>query len=581
MGSSREDSTPGPGGRFRLGEWRVDPWSGEITRNGEVQRLEPKVMEVLVLLARHAGQVVSKEELLAEVWRDTFVTEDALWRCIGNLRKAFGDDPREPRYIETLPRRGYRLVAPCEELPAEAPAPRSETLAVAPDAPRDETLPLPTPAPPSRLRWWLRPGAVGIAAGAVLLLGGLWLALAGGDRTPRAAATAATAAMGAPPTPPSAAEELYDLGMTYYARQSNEDIERAIALLSQAVARDPDFARASAALSDAYVLKYNLVRPGDQTLLAAAERAARRALELDPSLAAAHKSMALLHQIRGETGAALEEYRRALALRPHFPAAANNLAFLYLTRGKLDEALRWYGKLNPRSLKARQLVLVSRGRVFYLLGDLAVARESVRKALELVPFDPQATEVAVGIDLAEGRFEAARDRARRCVEVHSGSVEALKVAGEVALFAGDGAAARAFFERAVRLTPKAGDREVTLGLAFVLWTAGEQPAARRLLETLERSLDAARRRGDDYEPYLILGGLRAIEGHQAQALDALEKAAAHGFLDHCWLELHPAFAGLRREPRFAALVEGMKARTREMRVRVARSGGAAARPAGS
>ena len=74
-------------------------------------RLEPKVMQVLVCLAAHAGDAVPKERLMQAVWPDTFVGEDVLTRAISELRRAFGDDAREPRFIQTIAKGGYRLIA--------------------------------------------------------------------------------------------------------------------------------------------------------------------------------------------------------------------------------------------------------------------------------------------------------------------------------------------------------------------------------------------------------------------------------------------------------------------------------------
>ena len=99
-------------GSFRVGSWVVEPSLNTISSNGRTIRLEPKVMEVLVCLARHAGESLSKERLLQEVWPGTFVTDDALKRCILELRHVFADDAREPRVIQTIPKRGYRLVVP-------------------------------------------------------------------------------------------------------------------------------------------------------------------------------------------------------------------------------------------------------------------------------------------------------------------------------------------------------------------------------------------------------------------------------------------------------------------------------------
>src|SRR5215831_437735 len=89
---------------------------------GRTVRLEPKVMEVLLCLAEHPGETLSKEQLFQAVWPNIVVTEDVLRRCIGELRRAFDDDARNPAIIETVSKRGYRLLAPVSAL-AAAPAP--------------------------------------------------------------------------------------------------------------------------------------------------------------------------------------------------------------------------------------------------------------------------------------------------------------------------------------------------------------------------------------------------------------------------------------------------------------------------
>jgi len=107
--------TPLAGG-FRIGAWTVLPRSNELTRPGETVHVEPKPMQVLTLLAERAGDTVTRDELLDTVWADVYVTENALSRCISQLRKLFDDDPREPRFIETIPTVGYRLIAPVHHL---------------------------------------------------------------------------------------------------------------------------------------------------------------------------------------------------------------------------------------------------------------------------------------------------------------------------------------------------------------------------------------------------------------------------------------------------------------------------------
>ncbi|PYX12944.1 MAG: hypothetical protein DMG84_20550 [Acidobacteria bacterium] len=101
---------------FRVGLWLVQPSLNTISQNGTSNRLEPKVMEVLVCLSRRAGEAIPKEELLQTVWPDTFVSDDVLKRSISELRRVFQDDARQSRIIETIPKRGYRLVAHVEPM---------------------------------------------------------------------------------------------------------------------------------------------------------------------------------------------------------------------------------------------------------------------------------------------------------------------------------------------------------------------------------------------------------------------------------------------------------------------------------
>lgn len=112
---------------FLLDDVRIDPLEGTLERKGDVVRLQPKVMEVLVFLAQHHGQVISKETLLENVWAERFVVDGVLRRCILRIRKALDEDARAPRYLETLPRRGYRLLIAPEVIEAEPPVPDETT----------------------------------------------------------------------------------------------------------------------------------------------------------------------------------------------------------------------------------------------------------------------------------------------------------------------------------------------------------------------------------------------------------------------------------------------------------------------
>ena len=96
---------------FRLGPWNVEPLRGAVTGpQGETRHLEPKVMDVFVFLAEHANELVTRDELQQKVWHGRAVTDEPLTRAIGELRRALEDGGADSNYIETVPKRGYRLI---------------------------------------------------------------------------------------------------------------------------------------------------------------------------------------------------------------------------------------------------------------------------------------------------------------------------------------------------------------------------------------------------------------------------------------------------------------------------------------
>jgi TolB-like protein/Tfp pilus assembly protein PilF len=112
---------------LKVGSWIVDPSLNSMSSEGRTVRLEPKVMEVLLCLAKHPGETLSKEQLFQAVWPNIIVTEGVLKRCIAELRRAFDDDARNPHIVETISKRGYRLLAPVSA-PATAPVPQEEVV---------------------------------------------------------------------------------------------------------------------------------------------------------------------------------------------------------------------------------------------------------------------------------------------------------------------------------------------------------------------------------------------------------------------------------------------------------------------
>jgi DNA-binding winged helix-turn-helix (wHTH) protein len=121
-------------GDFRIDDWLIQPQINSVEREGKTWHLEPKVMQVLLHLASHPNEVLSKDRLLEAVWHNTFVGDDVLVRCISEIRYVFGDDPKSSRVIQTIPKGGYRLIAavtaevPTEIGPTKTVSARPETV---------------------------------------------------------------------------------------------------------------------------------------------------------------------------------------------------------------------------------------------------------------------------------------------------------------------------------------------------------------------------------------------------------------------------------------------------------------------
>jgi DNA-binding winged helix-turn-helix (wHTH) protein len=141
-----------PPADFRLAEWLVQPRLNRLSRGDRVVQIEPKMMDVLVFLADNAGTVVSKQQITDAVWPDLFITEAVITRSVAGLRRALGDDARQPKFIETILKRGYRLIAQVSAPPAVAAPQKIPTSLL-----RSTEIAEPKPAPvPYVVGQWVR-----------------------------------------------------------------------------------------------------------------------------------------------------------------------------------------------------------------------------------------------------------------------------------------------------------------------------------------------------------------------------------------------------------------------------------------
>lgn len=151
--------------RLRVGEFEVDLRCGEVRRNGDKIKLQQRPFQIFAALLQRPGEVVTRQEIRQSLWpTDTFVDfEHSINTAVNKLREALGDDAENPRFIETLPRYGYRLITPVEIVETNGTCPEVEL----PPAPPRQASPQPTT--PRRLR------AVASIIGALLAIASLAL----------------------------------------------------------------------------------------------------------------------------------------------------------------------------------------------------------------------------------------------------------------------------------------------------------------------------------------------------------------------------------------------------------------------
>jgi len=310
-------------GALQFDGWTVDRVSGEVSRDGQTTRLHQQPLRILIELTDRAGEVVTREQLVKALWPQGVVDFDnGLNVAVRKLRVALDDVGNTPRYVETLPRLGYRFIG---KLGTTVPPAAIE----------------PTPARSTRGMWLLLSSAV--------------VALAVGVGIFRFNERSAS---GTRHVPSARAEELYVEGMHERSRRDIDATALAIAKLEESIKEDPDYAEAWAGyartLSSAVVRQ--LVTPAEG--LPKARAAAERALSLDPEVADAHVTLLHLHiDFDKDFVAATRDLEKARKLGINTASFWHYSAMWHAQQGRVEEGLA--DMRRARALEPMTLLLSS------------------------------------------------------------------------------------------------------------------------------------------------------------------------------------------------------------------------------
>jgi TolB-like protein/Tfp pilus assembly protein PilF len=584
----RAEARPTGAAELRIGGWRVRPALNEIGDVATCRRLEPQLMDLLVFLAGSGGRVVSKDDIIDAVWNGRFIAETTLTRSIADLRRALGDTEPRRRYIETIAKRGYRLIAPVSgagEQPAvrptadpEADAGGGPSLVVLPFSnlgpPRDayfceglteEIINVLTRIPGLRVISRTSAFAAHRDGGDVAVIGrrlGVTHVLEGSSRRARGRVRV-TAQLVRVRDHGHLWSDRYDRPAADVFRVQDE-IAEAIARRLELTLTDRARARSAPTSSPEAYSRYlegrHHFQKGTRESLERAEACLGEAVRLDPSFALAHDALSEVFWYQGFYGLkvpkdaftqALWESLRALEIDDRLGEAHALLAML---RKELDydwaEVEREFA--TARALAPFSPLVRLRHAICGLMphGRTAEAAAELERVAQADPLSPVVLWWLSVMYWFAGELDSMQERIARMHELDASHPLAQMALGCLRLSGGQPSEAVAPFQKAVELAGRPPWLMGWLGLACGL--AGQEASARRLREELvERS--PAR----DVAPTslaLVALGL----GDRDEAFRWLDRAVEVRDPHVVPLRCYPPLAALRADPRYGSLLAKLR-----------------------
>jgi DNA-binding winged helix-turn-helix (wHTH) protein/Tfp pilus assembly protein PilF len=504
---------------YRFGVFQANLAARELRKHGVRVRLSGQPFCVLSKLLERHGETVTREELRQKLWpAGTFVDfEHSLNTAIKKLRAALGDSPENSRYIETVPRLGYRFVAPVETVSITAPLTADSSTVADPSSVSAARIEGPH-RPPWRI--FLGISIILIALpGAYFVWSGLrsrWqpqTEITGkGQATPKGPELVRPS--NTPVLSPKSVEahDLYLKGQYFWNKRTVTGFQQAIEYFQQATKANPNYAPAYAGLANSYTLLSAYTSVSATLYMPQARAAALRALELDENLAEAHTALALIVQNQDWDWQTSEsEFRRAIELNPNYATGHQWYAEHLMWLGRFDEALR--ESERARRLDPLSLIIASDyGAILYFSRQYDPAIEQLRSVLQRYPTFGPAVGLLVRTYAEKGILTQALAHAETWGRVY-------------------------------------GEGPVYWSLrAYAYGRAGHPVLARRELKKLEELS-----RNEQLDPATMIWAHLGVSDKE-EALADMEKAYSQHFNLLTTLKVDPAFDPLRSDPRFQDLL---------------------------
>lgn len=486
---------------YEFGPFRLDAYERILLRGGETVALTPKAFDLLFVLVERHGHLLEKEELLKLVWPDTFVEEANVSYNISIVRKALGDGENGLKYIETIPRRGYRFVAGVKEVKGESLASPVEVPPASPGltevdnraAPDDEQAVAPPASKVAPLIRWDKRLTVVSGAFALLLLTLVGIGL---YRHFKAELRV---------------DQLQFKGGFYVGKLTEDEVKQGIEHYNQAIALDPNSAPGYIGLAQAYsILSDWYMAPHEA--MPKAKAAALQALRLDEGAANPHVTLGFVKSHYERDWAEGEiEFKRAIELDPENPSTHQYYGWYLIAVGRFDEA-----------------------------------REEMQRALELDPLNAN-TMADLGLPFYFARqYDQAIEQYRKAIEMDRKWYWSHLLLGWAYDQQGKLPEAIAELKQASRFNDSP---QVLASLGHAYAVSGRRGEAQAVIEELTEI--SKLHYVSPYDVATIYAGL----GDNEQAFAWLEKANEDrsGWLG-LWLKLDPKFDSLRPDPRFRDLL---------------------------